>query len=261
MQDDTQNFDNISTLIRKCFSMSTKLKKTLSKRIQELRHAQFRTTSKIKSIMGLPNPKIFCIGRNKTGTTSLQSALIQLGYRVGVQRDAELLVEEWGKRNFQKLIQYCHTADAFQDVPFSYHYTFQAMDTAFPESKFILSVRDSDEQWYQSVVRFHTMRLEQRIGFRRAPTLEDIKQDPYIKPGWIWRNRELTGIVGVEAFPEGPLKHYYNRHNEIVVDYFRNRPGDLLVLNLSENDSMQHLCEFLGKPYCGQEMPILNQST
>ena len=206
-------------------------------------------------------PKVFVIGRNKTGTTSVQHALIDLGYRMGDQPTAELLMEDWGRRDFRSLIRYCYSADAFQDVPFSYHYTFQAMDHAFPGSKFILTVRDSDEQWYRSVLRFHTMRLRSRAGIDRIPTLDDIRNDPYRAPGWIWRNRELVGIESQESFPEAELKYYYNRHNEIVKDYFRHRPQDLLILNLSEADSMQRLCQFLGKQFTGQKMPQLNQST
>ena len=215
--------------------------------------------SQTRSLRG-SNPKVFVIGRNKTGTTSVQHALTELGYRMGDQPTAELLMEDWGVRDFKRLIRYCHSADAFQDVPFSNHYTFQAMDAAFPGSKFILTVRDSDDQWYRSVVRFHTMRLRNRTGADRTPTLDDIRDDPYRAPGWIWRNRELVGIQSEESYPEAELKSYYNRHNEIIKDYFRHRPDDLLVINLSEPDAMRRLCEFLGKPFGGQGMPKLNQS-
>jgi hypothetical protein len=37
--------------------------------------------------------KYFCIGRNKTGTTSLKRAFEDLGYPVGDQRKAEILTE------------------------------------------------------------------------------------------------------------------------------------------------------------------------
>ena len=99
--------------------------------------------------------KIFVIGSNKTGTTSLGAALKNLGFRLGSQLEAELLLDDWAQRNFRRLIKYCRSAEAFQDIPFSLDYTFQAMDAAFPNSKFILSVRDSADQWYQSLTRFH----------------------------------------------------------------------------------------------------------
>ena len=91
--------------------------------------------------------KIFCIGLNKTGTTSLEKAMIDLGYLIGDQRQAELLFDDWVKRDFSKLIEYCKTAVFFQDSPFSYPYTYVAIDQAFPNSKFILTIRDDAEQW------------------------------------------------------------------------------------------------------------------
>ena len=94
--------------------------------------------------------KVFCVGRNKTGTTSINRALRDLGYRVAPQEPAEWLTEKWSKRDFRDLSRFCLRYDVFQDVPFSYPFTFQEMDQRFPNAKFILTVRDSDAY---SVVR------------------------------------------------------------------------------------------------------------
>jgi hypothetical protein len=224
------------------------------------RRTRWRRTvaSRLNHALGRPNPKVFCVGRNKTGTTSLSAALRDLGYRVGAQRPAELLMEDWGRREFRRLIAYCHSADAFQDVPFSHDYTFQAMDAAFPGSKFILTVRSSADEWYRSRVRFDAKRL-QTAG---TPTVDDLRNDPYVYKGWSWRNRELVFGAAAEAslYDEDLYKKHYTRHNERVQDYFRHRPRDLLVLNLADAGSMQRLCEFLGRRWAGQRMPLLNQS-
>lgn len=45
-------------------------------------------------------PKVFVIGCNKTGTTSVAEALRLLGWDVAKQRPAELLLEDWGRREF-----------------------------------------------------------------------------------------------------------------------------------------------------------------
>lgn len=206
---------------------------------------------------GQATSKVFCVGRNKTGTTSLAAALRALGYRVGHQRTAEALIEDWGRRDFRRLIDYCRSADAFQDVPFSHDYTFQAMDAAFPGSKFILTVRSSEDEWYESFIRFHT----QRLGHGRLPTPDELKADPYVFPGWIWRVKELVhGPAEEDLFREDLYKAHYRRHNERVQDYFRHRPDDLLVLNLADDGAMQSLCRFLGRPWTGQAMPCLNRS-
>jgi hypothetical protein len=206
--------------------------------------------------------KVFCIGRNKTGTTSLAEALRQLGYRVANQQEGELLIEDWAKRDFRSLIAYCRKSDAFQDSPFSRNFTFQAMDQAFPGSKFILTVRDSDEQWYASVVRFQTMRLRERTGENRLPTVRDLKEDPYIYPGYLWRVRQLVNGACEQSdlFNKDNLIKEYNEHNQRVKDYFRHRKNDLLILNLAESSAMERLCLFLGKPFTGIKMPKLNES-
>ena len=82
-----------------------------------------------------------------------------LGYKIGHQRTAELLHKERAVRNFTQIIKYCKTAEFFQDFPFSKPFTFTSLDQAFPNSKFILTIRDSPEQWYNSLVKFRTRLL------------------------------------------------------------------------------------------------------
>jgi hypothetical protein len=89
---------------------------------------------------------VFCIGRNRTGTTSLQRALQDLGFKLGVQAAAELLLHHWAPREFGPIVRYCKTAQAFQDTPFSLPYTYQIVDYAFPGWKFILSIRDDEDE-------------------------------------------------------------------------------------------------------------------
>ncbi|MCB1230178.1 MAG: hypothetical protein KDN19_07930, partial [Verrucomicrobiae bacterium] len=90
--------------------------------------------------------KIFCIGLNKTGTTSLHDVFEQFGFSVGEIRRGERLIEQWAVRDFAPIIDFCHTAEAFRDCPFSLPFTYAALDAAFPNAKFILSIRDSAEQ-------------------------------------------------------------------------------------------------------------------
>ncbi len=99
------------------------------------------------------SPKIFCVGLNKTGTTSLEKALKDLGYRMGDQNKAHALLFDYEKRDFKSIINFCKTADAFQDAPFSYHFTYLFLEQYFPDSKFILSVRSNSEEWYNSILK------------------------------------------------------------------------------------------------------------
>ena len=45
---------------------------------------------------GVYRPKVSCIGRNKTGTTSMAALLEHYGFRVGPQREVERLLLDLG---------------------------------------------------------------------------------------------------------------------------------------------------------------------
>jgi hypothetical protein len=161
-------------------------------------------------------------------------------------------------RDFRRIIQYCETAEAFQDIPFSLDYTYQILDYAFPGSKFILTVRNSADEWYQSVIRFHAL----ITGAKGRPTVDDLISypSPHGK-GWLWRvQQKVYGVNEKNLYDETLYQQYYLNHNRQILEYFKFRPNDFLVLNLSNSLAMQSLCEFLDIQYTGQKMPHLNQS-
>lgn len=204
-------------------------------------------------------PKIFCIGANKTGTTSLETALTDLGYRMGNQPTGELLFKEYAKRNFKPLLQFCYTADAFQDAPFSYQHTFIPLDQHFPNAKFILTVRDTEEQWYQSLVRFHTQLF---MSGERIPTVSDLQKVIYRYPGFVWEVRKHVFGFSEKDDPYDPeiWKKHYRTHNESVRNYFQNK-NNFLEINLSEKDAYNKMCEFLGKTPLYDFFPWKNKTS
>ena len=206
---------------------------------------------------GSGKDKVFCIGFNKTGTTSIELVLNNFGYVVGRQIEAELLMDDWAMRDFRRIIDFCETAEAFQDVPFSLDFTYQALDQAFPKSKFILTVRNNADEWYRSLVRFHA----KIVGVTSAPTANDLKNASYHSKGWLWRQHQyIFGADEDTVYNEALYKSCYTNHNHQVLEYFKYRPKDLLVINLAEPTAMQNLCEFLEIEYDGKAMPHLNRS-
>jgi len=213
----------------------------------------------INSLKVYGKPKIFGIGNNKTGTTSLKKAMEDLGYVVGNQRIAEKMMDQWARRDFKNLVRYCHTAQFFQDVPFSKLYTFTVMDYAFPNSKFILTVRDSPEQWYDSLTKFHAKKWG-KDG--RIPTKEDLQNAIYIYKGRPWEtNRWAHTTPEDNPYEKKELIKSYIDYNNSVVEYFRHRPNDLLILNVAEEGAYQKLCVFLRKETEIQNFPWENKTT
>ena len=55
-------------------------------------------------------------------------------------------------------------------------------------------------------------------------------------------------LYGCSVFDEQLFKNGYERFIKSVLDYFRNRPHDLLILNIIAGDGWEELCPFLDKP-------------
>jgi len=166
--------------------------------------------------------KIFCIGMNKTGTTSLHSAFFYLGYRsIHNRRRASRRI----KRAIQKgkpLLTYLNNYDTYTDDPF-YRF-FVTLDLENPGSKFILNVRKK-RSWIKSRIR-HCKR-------KRKP------RDIATQKLWVKQRAE---------------------HHAKVFEYFADRPDDLLVLNICSGDGWDKLCPFLDKPIPEIPFPWRNKS-
>jgi len=203
-------------------------------------------------------PKVFCIGLNKTGTTSVREAMLELGYVIGNQREGELLFDDWVVRDFRRLLKYFRTAQFFQDVPISYPYTFIAADQAFPGSKFILTVRNDPEQWYNSVINYHGKLFG---NGNIPPTVEDLKNANYVYKGFPYdAAKKVMNVDDDKLYDKETLINAYLLHNKIIMDYFKYRKNDLLVLNVAEKDAYQKLCNFLDKRCISEEFPWKNKT-
>jgi hypothetical protein len=223
-----------------------------------LAKAKFEYRQKRLELKLRNSPKIFGIGNNKTGTTSLMKAMSNLGFEVGDQRTAEMMYKFWAQRNFAPIIKYCKSAEFFQDFPFSKAFTYIVLDQAFPNSKFILTVRDDPDQWYNSLTKFHA-KLWGKNG--RIPTREDLENSNYIFKGRSWEMNRLVYTTPEEnPYQKDILVKSYIDYNNSVIEYFRHRPNDLLILNVSEEGAYRKLCEFVDKPVNSEDFPWENKT-
>lgn len=205
--------------------------------------------------------KVFCIGANKTGTTSLKQALEELGYRIGNQAEAEIVGLYALQGDVQRLLNYCKCAEAFQDVPFSKGDIYKTLKAHFPDAGFILSVRDDENEWYESLVRFHTRRLSQD-GL--PPRIRDLKRSKYRYRGYEFESAQLR-LEGQNcadddfAFEENACKNGYLERNREITAFFGDAPN-FIVLNLKDEGAYGKLCDFLGKKPVRRRFPHLNSS-
>lgn len=214
---------------------------------------------KLNTIQSIGKTKYFCIGRNKTGTTSVKKAFEEFGFIVGEQDIAEHLHDEFFfKKKYKPIIDYCKTAQVFQDVPFSHFEILKELDKAYPNSKYILTLRDSSEQWYQSITKYHA----KRHGLNgRIPTYEDILKCGYRKKGFLKRlTIDAHGTTKEDPYNKEILIAHYEKHNALIIDYFKDRPEDLLIINIADKNSFRSFIDFIGVKSSKDEFPWENKT-
>lgn len=199
--------------------------------------------------------KIFCIGYNKTGTTTLEATLGMYGYNMPSQRDQEIrLSKNVFETNYTEFISFVDKYDAFQDMPFSQGLTFVAADALFPNSKFILSIRDSDD-WYRSLINF--TRNKYGVDLENIDEKVILEKFNYLYKFYDYENKKrlLTTFEGLEKvvdwtnlFNKEYYIEMYERRNNEIKKYFMNAPEKLLIIDVAREPTTARLCEFLGIP-------------
>lgn len=176
--------------------------------------------------------KVFGIGFQKTGTTTLGVILDRLGYRVASYHDFRDLA---GRRDLgmaeieTRALGIAAGVDAAKDTPWPLLY--ESLDRAFPGSKFIHVIRD-EEAWIRSAVndfgsKFNGLHLA-IYGVPHPAGNEEI---------WLER---------------------YRRHNAEVAAHFADRPEDYLQLRLEDGISFEKICAFLNEPLVATGVPVAN---
>jgi hypothetical protein len=190
--------------------------------------------------------KIFGIGLAKTATSSLGKALDILGYRC-IHDPYELLPGFFPEElaDFPVAPGVLADHDAFAGVV---GLIFRELDETCPGSRFILTVRDED-RWLKSI-RGH---LHPKSKATRMDG--EIPLQPFV------RSRMFNGHLWFEdEFADDYLRAYRD-HNRAVMEYFRDRPDDLLVMDVEKGDSWQELCGFLGIDIPDAPFPWKNRRT
>jgi hypothetical protein len=182
------------------------------------------------SILNPVPTRIFGIGMQKTGTNSLHKAFQRLGLKSLHWGTASLAKQIWQEMNTEGRSITLEQYDSASDLPIPL--LFKKLDASYAGSKFILTIRN-EARWLDSVRRHFDP--EQN---RWARTWDE---EPFAH-----RSHELT--YGRRDFDTQVFIERYRKHNMEVLNYFRDRPDSLLVMNLDHGDGWEKLCPFLGRP-------------
>ena len=170
--------------------------------------------------------KIFCIGLNKTGTTSFGDALQNIGLkRLGWRGTlcANLFLR-WYEQKREPFIEAARKYDVMEDLPWPLVYDW--MEQTFHGAKFVLTTRESTEVWLKSI-QAHILRHDSR---------------PY---GRFYGHRMIYGSY--DPLADATIwAARYEHHNASVRKYFSTKPGKLLDLVVGNGDEGEKLAAFLG---------------
>jgi Sulfotransferase domain/N-terminal domain of galactosyltransferase len=182
--------------------------------------------------------RVFGIGMHKTATTSLHTALTILGIDSAHWEDAHWAKAIWTEMQAEGRSLTLERHYALCDLPITLLYA--ALDKAYPGSKFILTVRD-EKGWLKSA--------EDHWSYRLNKYRATWDTDPFT-------HRIHNALYGRKTFDAEVFVNKFRQHNSDVLKYFRNRPNDLLVLDVDKGHGWRELCEFLGKPIPQVPYPI-----
>lgn len=181
----------------------------------------------------LAGQKIFGVGLNKTGTTTLRYCGLALGLKCkGCDRG---LLKAFRQNHLDPIRESVAHFDLFEDWPWPLAY--QQLDQWFPGSKFILTVRQNEHKWLESL-KSHAMRSR-----------------PFL------HCRKLAYGHGYPQGHEADFLAFYQRHNQAIRDYFAQRPDDFLEICWENGDGFDRLCTFLELPIPQVEVPHLKKGS
>jgi len=203
----------------------------------------------------MESKKIFGVGFSKTGTTSLEKALELLGYKVcrGHWKNPHTfyLLALYIHRDYDEIFRLVNYWDAFADGPWGGTDLYQELYRRFPESKFILTIRDA-EAWYESFEKLITMfdlNLETAFDSYHANGMY----------GSAYFFKHIFKIDQLAGNREKIIAHYIDYNNR-VIEFFSKKKADFTVFDMPKGDGWEKLCGFLGVPVPKAPFPHANKS-
>ncbi|UCC18605.1 MAG: hypothetical protein JSV62_10910 [Promethearchaeota archaeon] len=173
---------------------------------------------------------IFGIGLSRTGTTSLNDALNQLGFKSKhfIYFPISGKIPYW----YYTLNNYSGATD----TPVAANY--KRLTKLYPNAKFILTIREINS-WLESCEKFFKYQFHMK------------KMRKWVKQIHLKLYNSL--YFDYESFKKG-----YYQHLNGVLEFFKNKPNNLLILDINAGDGFEKICPFLGLEVINKKFPHKN---
>jgi len=127
---------------------------------------------------------------------------------------------------------------------------YPQLDQAYPNSKFILTIRDEDAwlaSWKKQIGDSTGDEVGARWGWsRRIRTWIRALQRMTETDIRFTHMHARIDIFGIYRFHAERCLYVYRLHQKNAREYFQNRPDDFLIMDICHGDGWEKLCPFFG---------------
>jgi Sulfotransferase domain len=196
------------------------------------------------------NSRIFCISMQRSGTTSVGNFFTHFGYPTC--NTNKPLTRYWSRcwydGDFETIFKSKEflSYQVFEDNPWWSPSFYKILYHRFPNSKFILMNRDSDD-WFKSMISLSdgktlgNTKRHCKIYRRELEFYKKLDFNDNFKP----EELEIDNLMDLKGFEEH-YKSIYEIHNREVIDFFKSKDsGALFHCSLYDKDKWYQLGKFL----------------
>ena len=200
----------------------------------------FRNSEREPIVIDPIPTRVFGIGMHKTATSSLHKALGILGMESAHWPNANWARDIWQEMNALGHSPTIERSYALSDIPIPI--LFRRLDSVYPGSKFILTLRP-EKDWLESAEKHWSDLNPWRSSWHLSPIIDRLHQQVY----------------GRTDFNPDVFIRRYRAHNAEVLEYFKDRPEDLLVMDFGNAAGWIELCGFLHRAIPNASFPRENR--
>ena len=211
--------------------------------------------------------RVFCLGLNKTSTTSISDDLENLGFNTFPNTDSlfngylALLFND----NIGTFIDFVENTKFtfFNDVPISTTVIGKKLIRYTPNSKFILSVRNNPELWVKSVKKFFHEYIEDnklnpyKVNIDSYSFYGDSNFNIYGYLSGLFESWDLDRFEG--SLDEKLYKFYLNHNREIRKELIKHN-CEWIEIDASKQGELKRLTDFLGVYNTKENFVHINKS-
>jgi hypothetical protein len=185
--------------------------------------------------------KIWGVGLGKTGTSTLEVVLQRMGFRT-------LDLDEWETSKFiidnvARGIYTFKTMENYDALTNACRYYYQCVDRHYPNSKFILTLREK-ESWLDSWEKHFNWWYKQK----------DVDESVILSV------HNHFAMFGCYFFSRERFGDVYDMHHKNVRDYFAGRYNDCIEVDWTQEKDLSRLCNFLGREVSDLSIPWVNKA-